>query len=130
MKWVVFYDLDHAYNYYNGLVIEAKPNDTPDVIRKLRQVNREIEKASEQDYEDRNAGKTEKDKDDERKFKAELSSFKDTQAFYVFDTLDKYEYWRYLFHYDEIERTGSGLLCFIIDFYTDYQVKDLMDEII
>jgi len=120
MKWVVYYDIDHSYNYFNGLVIDQKPNDTPDIVRKLRQVNREIERSSEVEYEEKNAGKTEKDKDDERKFKAELSSFKDTQAFYVFDTLDKSEYWRYLYEYNDVERKFNGLMCFITDFYHDY----------
>lgn len=128
LKWVVYYDLDHSYNYFNGLVIDGTPQDTPEVQRKLRQVNREVERASEAEYDDKNYGKTEKDKEDERKFKAQLSSFKDTQAFYVLDTNDKAEFWKYLYEYNVIERREDGLLLFIRNFFRDYRVDELADE--
>jgi len=51
-------------------VNDINPTDTPEVMRKLRQVNREIERASETEYDEKNAGKTEKDKEEDRKFKA------------------------------------------------------------
>ena len=70
MKWVILYDLDNSFHYYNGLVNDINPTDTPEVMRKLRQVNREIERASETEYDEKNAGKTEKDKEEDRKFKA------------------------------------------------------------
>ena len=31
LKWVVYYDLDHSYNYFNGLVIDGTPQDTPEI---------------------------------------------------------------------------------------------------
>jgi hypothetical protein len=46
-----------------------------------------VERASEKEYDDLNSGKTEKDKDDERKYKASLSTF-NSQAFFVLDTND------------------------------------------
>jgi hypothetical protein len=77
MKWVVQFDLEHSYNYFLGLVIDAGSQDPPDVVRKLKQVKKEVDRVAEQEYDEKNAGKTEKDKDDERRFKSELSSFKD-----------------------------------------------------
>jgi hypothetical protein len=41
-------------------------------------VTREIERAGEAEYDAMNAGRTEKDKDDERRFKAGLSAFAET----------------------------------------------------
>jgi hypothetical protein len=77
MKWVVQFDLEHSYNYFLGLVIDAGSQDPPDVVRKLKQVKKEVDRVAEQEYDEKNAGKTEKDKDDERRFKSELRSFKD-----------------------------------------------------
>ena len=78
MKWVVQYDLEHSYNFFKGLIVDAEPQDTPEKTRKLKQVTREIERSAEAEYEDKNIGNTEKDKDDERRFKAQLSSFTDS----------------------------------------------------
>lgn len=77
MKWIVQFDLEHSFNYFLGLVIDAGSQDPPDVVRKLKQVKKEVDRVAEQEYDEKNAGKTEKDKDDERRFKSELSSFKD-----------------------------------------------------
>ena len=41
-------------------------------------MNKEVDRTAEKEYEDKNYGKTEKDKEDENKFKGQLSSFKDT----------------------------------------------------
>lgn len=125
MKWVVQFDLEHSYNYFLGLVIDAGSQDPPDVVRKLKQVKKEVDRVAEQEYDEKNAGKTEKDKDDERRFKSELSSFKDAQPFYVIDTNDRTEYWRYLFEYSKAERKFDGLICFIERFYRDYSVREL-----
>ena len=125
LKWVVQYDLEHSYNYYIGLVIDSSPQDPPDVQRKLKQVRKDVERVAETEYDETNAGKTEKDKDDERRFKSELSSFKDAQPFYQLDTNDFTEYWRYLFEYSKSERKFDGLISFIERFYRDYTVKEL-----
>jgi hypothetical protein len=128
MQWVVLYDLENSFHHYAGLVNDAQPDDTPEVERKLRQVHREITRASEAEYEDKNATATDKDKVDARKFKAQLSSFKDTNAYYLLDTNDKSEYWRYLFEQNYTDNNPKGMLCFIENFYRDYSVKDLDDE--
>ena len=86
-----------------------------------------MERASEKEYDDLNAGKTEKDKDDERRYKASLSTY-DSQAFFVLDTNDQSEFWRYMYEYNKAERTYDGLLCFIERFYRDYDVQDLSDD--
>jgi hypothetical protein len=75
-----------------------------------------------------NAGRTEKDKDDERRFKAGLSAFAETQPFYVFDTNDKTEFWRYMYHFTKLERAYDGILIFLERFYRDYHIKDIKDE--
>ena len=93
--------------------------------RKLRQVTREVERACEAEYDENNVGKTEKDKDDERKLKAGLSSFKETQPFYVLDSDDTTEFWRYLYEYTKSERKYDGLLSFLERFYRDYTVQEL-----
>ena len=36
MKWVILYDLDNSFHYYNGLVNETMDNDSPEITRKLR----------------------------------------------------------------------------------------------
>ena len=46
MRWVALYDLERSFNHYPGLVIENTVMDTSEVARKLRQVNREVEKAA------------------------------------------------------------------------------------
>jgi len=113
MKWVVLYDIENSFHYYNGLIKEPTSDETPEAVRKIRQVNREVERVSEAEYEDKNAGKTEKDKEDERKFKAQLTSYKDTNAYYVLDTNDKGEYWRYLHEFNMNDRKTTGLIMFI-----------------
>jgi hypothetical protein len=132
MKWVVLYDLEHSFLHYAGLVMDANQEDTPEVQRKLRQVHREIARASEAEYDDRNAPggvpKTEKDKEDDRKFKAQLTAFKDTQAYYVLDTKDKTEYWRYLYERNPHDNSPIGMIYFIEQFYRDYSVRELDDE--
>lgn len=75
MKWVMLYDLQHSFNFYIGLIIEPTAADSPEITRKMKQVTREIERAGEAEYDAINAGRTEKDKDDERRFKAGLSAF-------------------------------------------------------
>ena len=70
MKWVVQYDLEHGYNFYVGLINSLNPMDPPDISRKLRQVVREVDRVAVDEYDKKNLGKTEKDKDDERRFKA------------------------------------------------------------
>jgi hypothetical protein len=79
----------------------------------LRQVHREINKASEAEYEEKNNLKTEKDKEDDRKFKAALTSFKDTTPYYMLDTNDKSEYWRYLYDYETSDKNPMGMIIFI-----------------
>lgn len=128
MKWVLLYDLQHSFNFYIGLIVEPTTADSPEVTRKMKQVTREIERAGEGEYDAMNAGKTEKDKDDERRFKAGLSAFAETQPFYVFDTNDKTEFWRYMFEYNKAERSHDGILCFLERFYRDYHIKDIKDE--
>lgn len=29
-KWIIQYDLEHSFNHYKGLIVESKPNDTPE----------------------------------------------------------------------------------------------------
>ena len=70
MKWVVQYDLDNGHHYYTGCVQESAPGDPPEKQRKVMQVVREVKRISQSEYEEMNMGKTEKDRDDERKFKA------------------------------------------------------------
>ena len=94
---MVQYDLEHSYNFFKGLIIDPEPQDTPDKTRKLKQITREVERIAEAEYDEKNMGKTEKDKDDERRFKAQLSSMADGQPFFVLDTSDLSEFWRYLF---------------------------------
>ena len=65
-------------HFYIGLIVEPTTADSPEVTRKMKQVTREIEKAGEAEYDAMNAGRTEKDKDDERRFKAGLSAFAET----------------------------------------------------
>lgn len=72
--------------------------------------------------------KTEKDKEDDRKFKAALSSFKDSTPYYMLDTNDKSEYWRYLYDQKTSDKNPIGLLIFIEQFYRDYSVRELDDE--
>jgi hypothetical protein len=36
MKWVVLFDIENSFHYYNGLVKEPHPDETPDVVRKIR----------------------------------------------------------------------------------------------
>lgn len=47
MKWVVQFDLEHSYNYFLGLVVEAGAQDTPEVVRKLKQVKKEVDRVAE-----------------------------------------------------------------------------------
>jgi len=35
MKWVIYYDLDNAFFYYQGLIIDVKPTDTTETQKKL-----------------------------------------------------------------------------------------------
>jgi len=69
IKWVVGYDLETSFNYYIGLIIDSKPDDPPNITRKIKLVTRDIERAAEAEYEEKNIGKSEKDKDDEKLFK-------------------------------------------------------------
>jgi hypothetical protein len=57
-----------------------------------------------------------------------LTSYKDTNAYYVLDTNDKSEYWRYLHHYNVNDRKTTGLIVFIEQFYREYTVRELDDE--
>lgn len=52
MKWVILWDLEISFNHYGGLILEDQPADTPDVQRKLRQVKRDISKATETEQEE------------------------------------------------------------------------------
>jgi hypothetical protein len=36
IKWVVSYDLETSFNYYIGLIIDLKPEDPPNIIRKIK----------------------------------------------------------------------------------------------
>lgn len=128
MKWVIQFDLSRSYNYFIGLIIEPQANDTPDVIRKLKQVRKDVDRVAELEYDEQNQGKTEKDKDDERRFKSQLSSFKETTPFYVLDTNDKGEFWRYLHEYHKADRKYDGIISFVEKFYRDYSVKELANE--
>jgi hypothetical protein len=118
----------HCFNYYVGFVIESQQNDPPEHTRKRKQVMREIERAAENEYDFMYSGKTEKDIDDERRFKAALSQFKDSSPFHVFDPNDKGEYWRYVYEYSKSDRQTDGILNFVCKFYRDYAVSDMKDE--
>lgn len=126
MKWVVQYDVEHSYNYFIGLMVEPSELDSPERTRKLKQTRREIERVAESEYDEINAGKTEKDKEDEKRFKQELSSLNDAVPCFVLDTNDKSEYWRYLYEYNKLERKFDGLLYFVERFYRDYTIKELL----
>lgn len=57
-----------------------------------------------------------------------MSSFKDTSAFYLLDTNDRFEYWRYLYEYSPVDRTKTGLIIFLKNFYRDYSIRELAEE--
>lgn len=128
MEYVVLYDIDHSYIYYNGLVKDPAPQDTPEMTRKLRQVNREIEKASEAEYLLKNEGKTEEEIEEAKRLKSTLTSHKETSVLHVFDSSDRSEYWRYLYEFSAQDRRHDGLITFIENFYRDYSVRELEDS--
>ena len=74
-RWVIEYDIEHSYNFYLGLIVPAKETDPPDVVRKTKQVKRDINRLGEQEYDLLNEGKTQKEKEDERRFKQEPVSY-------------------------------------------------------
>ena len=128
MKWVVNFDLVHSYNHYIGLMVDATDKDSPEQVRKLKQVKREIERVGESEYEMTNAGKSEKDKEDEKRFKQELTSYVNSVATYNTDTNDKTEFWQYLYKKDTEENCEDGLLLFIENFFRDYTVKEIATD--
>ena len=91
---------------------------------------REVDRISIDEYDKNNLGKTEKDKDDERRFKQQLSSYQGTTPFYLLDTNDQTEYWRYLYEFNKSERKFDGLLNFVERFYRDYAVTELNGDAI
>ena len=36
IKWVVSYDLETSFNYYIGLIVDLKPEDPPNIVRKIK----------------------------------------------------------------------------------------------
>ena len=36
IKWVVSYDLETSFNYYIGMIVDLKPEDPPNIIRKIK----------------------------------------------------------------------------------------------
>jgi hypothetical protein len=129
MKWVVLHDLENTHRWWHGLVVQNKfeYGDAADQ-RRYRQVMREVDKSAQIDYEEANFGKNEKDKADEKAFKAGLSSFQDAISLPLVDNLNKEEFWTYLYDYDPQERAEGGLLVFIERFYREYSVGELSDE--
>jgi hypothetical protein len=57
-RWVIEYDIEHSYNFYLGLIMPAKETDPPDVVRKTKQVKRDINRIGEQEYDLLDEGKT------------------------------------------------------------------------
>lgn len=57
-----------------------------------------------------------------------MTSFKDSTPYYMLDTNDKSEYWRYLYDHKTSDKNPIGLLIFIEHFYRDYSVRELDDE--
>jgi hypothetical protein len=119
------YDIEHCFNFYTGLVAEYRGQD-PDVIRKLKQVTREVEKAAEAEYDSLNSKKSEQDKADELKFRRSLCSYQDTYPYYFLDTGDKEEYWKYLFEADENLGNSDGLLNFLKDFFFTFAPDEIV----
>lgn len=64
--------------------------------------------------------KTEKDKIEERAFKASLSSIKDLHSFKFLNSKDHMEFWIYLLDLDKNERKKEGLLPFLERLYREY----------
>ena len=36
IKWVVSYDLETSFNYYIGMIVDLKPEDPPNIVRKIK----------------------------------------------------------------------------------------------
>ena len=60
LKWVINYDIENAFFYYQGLIIDVKETDTTETQKKLEQVHREVERVSEAEFDEKHIGKSKK----------------------------------------------------------------------
>jgi hypothetical protein len=115
MKWVIYYDLDNAFFYYQGLIIDVKPTDTTETQKKLEQVHREVERVSEAEFDEKHIGKSKNKIDKKKLAKAKSGNYNGTvlegnktsktihKAIKRLDFNNNMEFWDYLLYEDSID---------------------------
>lgn len=72
-----------------------------------------------------NVGKSEAEREEELRNKAQCCSYKDTTPFLIINSQDKSEFWKYLYKYNPEEMKIYGMLAFVENLYQNYSIREL-----